>query len=62
VTQLKDFKYQHLTPRQLARLVYDLNKALVFEMGNGNSEDPKHMELREKAVRVINRARLEGIL
>jgi len=61
VTERK-FHYQRLTPRQLTTLIYELNKALVFEMNNSGSKDPKHMELREKAVKVIQRARMEGIL
>jgi len=59
MTKLKDFKYQSLTPRQLAGLVYDLNKYLV-EVGTRTGI--KNEDLSERAQKVINRARLEGIL
>jgi len=68
MTELKDFKYQRLTPHQLIKLVYELNKALVEATDRLSwkdlvqVKDPAFMEISEKAQKVINRARLEGIL
>lgn len=59
MTQLKDFKYKPLTPQQLASLVYDLNKELVEVYARTGM---KNEELSKKAQKMINRARLEGIL
>jgi len=62
VTQLKDFHYSRLTPKQLAGLVYDLNHALVDEMRKSQSTDILNRDISERAQKIINRARLEGIL
>jgi len=62
VTELKDFNYSRLTPTQLAKLVYDLNHALVDEMRKSQSSDVLNRDISERAQKIINRARLEGIL
>ena len=66
MTTLKDFHYSRLTPKQLASLVYELNKALVDAIDRlsviSQVKDPKYSEVSERAQKIINRARLEGIL
>jgi len=64
------FKYKALTNRNLATLVYDLNLNLVKLMtAVAESKDPniraavrRATECGTKAQKIINRARLEGIL
>lgn len=55
------FHYKSLTKRQLAKMVYELNKQLVANHNSG-SRDIFMKDLREKAQKMINRARLEGLL
>lgn len=62
MTTLKDLHYSRLTPKQLASLVYDLNHALVDEMRKSQSSDVLNRDISERAQKIINRARLEGIL
>jgi len=57
VTQLK---YKLLTNKQLAKMVYELNKEMVRLNIFPGTTGPG--ELKEKALKMINRARLEGIL
>jgi len=53
-------RYKALSKRQLAQMVYDLDKAIT-DAAQGPSALLRQ-DVRERAQKMINRARLEGLL